>query len=461
MGWALLAVASAVCLAACSSAPKDSGFEYVQGVASRQTGVTVQWIGHTAADQALADAVDRMLAHPLSAEDAVQIALLNNRHLQARFEDLGIAAADLVQAGLLKNPVFDIGVRFPDRGPAGTYLDFAAGEDFLDIVLIPARKKLAAAQFEQVKAAVADDVLTLAAATRTDFYAYQAAVQTLELRRTMAGAASAALESAKVLHQAGNTSDFSLANERAQAIQSRVELIDAEADEADAREKVTDRLGLLDTQTHWIAAPLPAIPSNDLPQRNLESLAISRRQDFAAARQEIVVEARTLGLTADYRFFSDFTIGPEFERETDGQWRIGPTFSFPLPLFDNGDAKIWRAQALLRQKEFQCLALALDIQSQVRSAETKLRLARERAVLYRDQVLPAQRDLMHQTELQFNGMFVGVFQLLQARSNQIEASRQYLEATKDYWTARSDLELAVGGRLADSTTRPTDNGDPP
>jgi cobalt-zinc-cadmium efflux system outer membrane protein len=454
------ALASAAFLCGCNSAPKDSGYSDVQQLVSNRTGLVVQWNGHTIDDDSVSATVARMLSAKLTAAQAAQIALLNNRHLQATFEDLGIAQADLVQAGLLKNPVFDLGVRFPDRGPAGTYLDIAVTEDFLDIALLPARKRFAAAQFEEAKATVSNEALSLVAQTSADFYAYQAAEQMLELRKTAEQAAAASLDAATRLHNVGNLTDLVFANARAQDVRAKIELSDAEATAAEARERVADRMGLSGAQTQWTAAPLPEIPPIEIPDHDLESLALHQRQDLAAARRNVTAQAQALGMTADFRFFSEANLGPEFEHETDGQWRIGPTVSLPLPLFDQGQAKISRAQAILRQSEQRYLALAVDVQSQVRAARAKLFSAREKALLYRDEVLPVERDVFHQTELQYNGMYLGVFQLLQAKQEEIDADREYIEALRDYWIARAELEQAVGGRLpSTATTQPEKHGD--
>jgi len=57
-------------------------------------------------------------------------------------------------------------------------------------------------------------------------------------------------------------------------------------------------------------------------------------------------------------------------------------------------------------------------------------------------------------------MLTGVFQLLQAREDQVDAQRQFIESVRDYWTARVDLERAIGGRLSTATTLPS-AGDKP
>ncbi len=435
-------------LAGCGHVPKDAGFSDVRQLTSDRIGLTVQWNSHTGDDQAADRAVDKLLSAPLVAPAAAQIALLNNHHLQAEFEDLGIAQADLVQAGLLKNPVFDLGVRFPDRAPASTYLDIAVAEDFLDVALLPARKKLAQAQFEEAKAKTTDQVLTLVAQTYSEFYDYQAAQRLVDLRTQMVQAFDASLEVAQRLHDAGNITDLQLARERAQAAQAKADLIEFQADADEAREKLNSRMGLADAQTYWaLAAAIADVPPGDFSESALESAALESREDLAAARQEIAVQARSLGLTADYRYIDKAELGPEFEHETDGQWRIGPRLSIPIPLFDQGNARIARAQAMLRQSEQRYQAMRADAASEVRLNYTKMAHARQRALKYHDDVIPTQQEVFDQTQLQYNGMFVGVFDLLEARRQQFEAQAGYVQALRDYWTARAQLQQAVGGRF--------------
>ena len=191
LAFALFPVVAAGSLAGCASTLPDQSFARVQSLTAERIGKRVQWNGHAELDQAVAAQLRDLLARPLDADAAVQIALLNNRKLQATFEDLGIAQADFVQAGLLQNPVFNFSARFPNQPPSKTYLDIAAAENFLNLFLIPARRKIAAAQLDQVTARVTSEVLSLAAETESAFYACQAAEQTVELRRTIADASAA------------------------------------------------------------------------------------------------------------------------------------------------------------------------------------------------------------------------------------------------------------------------------
>ena len=157
-------------LGGCTTVPREAGFGDVEKLVAERTTMRVHWNQGTTADQAVEEVIRASLQAELTADQAVQIALLNNRNLQAIYEELGIAQADLVQAGLLKNPVFDGLFRFPDRAPRGPNVELSVTQDFIDILFIPARKKLAASQFEAAKLHVAASVVNLAAEVRSAYY---------------------------------------------------------------------------------------------------------------------------------------------------------------------------------------------------------------------------------------------------------------------------------------------------
>ncbi len=230
----LIVVACTFILFGCSAPSGNAGFDDVQRITSERTGHRIEWNHHGADDKAVQNSVEKILAAKLTVDTAVQVALLNNHHLQATFEDLGIAQADLVQAGLLKNPVFDLGVRFPTHPPSQTYVDVNVAEDFIGIFFISARKKIAAAEFEEAKSRVTADVLGLAAETKSAFYECQAAEQITALRRRARDTTTASNEVAKRLHNAGNITDLEFMNTEAADARAGVEVADSEADAAEA-----------------------------------------------------------------------------------------------------------------------------------------------------------------------------------------------------------------------------------
>jgi cobalt-zinc-cadmium efflux system outer membrane protein len=435
-------------LAGCQSTEPRAGFDEVEHVVHDRSQARIHWNQGTASDAQAAQAVRMMLGRELTTETAVQIALLNSPRLQGTYEELGIAQAEVVQAGLLKNPVFDLSVRFPDRPPGKTYLNFSAAEDFIDVFLLPARKKLAEARFDAARLRVTHEVLDLAAEVKSAFYGYQSAEQTAELRRTTAEAFAVSFDAAKRLHDAGNMNDLDFTSEGAQNARAKIDLADAEESALEARERLNALMGLWGEATAWKAeGRLPEPPAQEIAPEGLETLAVRNRLDLQAARQDVLTQGRSLGMASQFRFLPDATLAPDAEREADGQWRIGPTLTVPLPIFDQGQAGIARAQAILRQSEDRYAALAIDVRSQVRSARTRMFHARAKAEFYRSEVLPLAQRQLDQMQLHYNAMFVGVFRLLQAKREQIDAGRQYIEALKDYWTARAELERAVGGKL--------------
>jgi len=107
-------------------APKDPPAKPIEKAVRERTGLEVRWQQDAAAREAALADVRTLLKKPLTVNSAVQIALLNNRELLATFEDVGVSAADLREAGLWKNPSIDLSVRFPDRPPSAANWEEAA-----------------------------------------------------------------------------------------------------------------------------------------------------------------------------------------------------------------------------------------------------------------------------------------------------------------------------------------------
>lgn len=183
-----------VVITGCAQVPKEAGFGDVQKLVHQRMDYRLHWNQGSTADEQVARAIEELLKQELSVDAAVQIALLNNQNLQATYEDLGITQADVVEAGLLENPVFFGQARFPDKSPSMTNLEFEVTQNFLNILMLPARKKLAAMQFEEVKLRVADEVLKLAAEVRAAYYRAIGASQIEQMRQHIAEAGEASYE---------------------------------------------------------------------------------------------------------------------------------------------------------------------------------------------------------------------------------------------------------------------------
>ena len=440
-----LIVVSALAIAGCATVPREAGFEDVQSTVAERTGQEVHWNQNSPLDEEASARVHALLESDLTAEDAVQIALLNNRELQATYEELGIAQADLVAAGLLRNPIFTADVRFVEGG-GQTELGFSIAEDFLSILFLPMRRRIAAAGFEAAKLRVSGAVIDLAGAVKAAFYTFEGAQQLLEMRQTVLAATEASFDLAKRLHAAGNFRDLDLANERALYEQAKLDVAAGELGVVEARERVNVLLGLWGSDTEWRSAGrLPNVPTEPLPFEGLESRAISRSLELHVARVEMDRIAERLGLVRSTRFANDVEIGVGGERE-EGSWEIGPTVSLPLPLFNQGQPAMARASAELRKLESQYAAEAVAIRSEVRAIASRLSMLKAREAYYRTVVLPLRQHILDETQLQYNAMQVGAFQLLQSKQQEIDAGSQYIETLRNYWLARAALDQLVSGR---------------
>ena len=448
-------------LTGCASVPKEAGFPDVQNIIEQRIGSRVHWNQGTSEDAAVVDAVRSMLQQELTIDEAVQIALLNNRSLQATYEELGVAQADLVQAGLLRNPLFGASFRFPDKtvgGHRSTNTEFSVVQDFLDLLVRPLRKKVAAAQFEQTKLRVGNTILNLAAEVRSTYYALQADEQTLEMRRTIVQATEAAVDIATRQHDAGTLKTLDLANQQGFHDQAKLDMTRTDIQIVADRERLNRLMGIWGADTMWkLPERLPELPESEIPMEHLESIAVSQRLDLAAARQETQVIAHALSLTRKYRYFYVFDVGVDSEHDVaDDVTFTGPNLTLELPIFDRRQASISRLEAQLRQSLQRLASLAIDIRSEVREIRERLLAARNVAKYHHDSILPLRQRIVDESQLYYNGMLIGVYELLLAKQNQINAGREYIETLRDYWIARSDLERAVGGRLivTEETTQP-------
>ena len=449
--WIAVALASGA-LAGCAKVNPRPAFHQVDELVSMRTGQHAQWIRSEAEAQQVAARVSALLQDELTADAAVQVALLNNRSLQAEFEELGISQADLAQAALVSNPEFDGFGGFPGTSAAAHSYDFGIVQDFLSVLVQPLRKKVGAAQLELTKLRIGDSMLRLAAETKTAYYALQARQQLVSRLQLILDINRTGAEFARRQHEAGNIGDLDLVNQQATYAQTKADLALAMAQVRVDREALNRLLGLWGVDTDWkIADRLPEIPDQEIPLERLESLAIEQRLDVDAARWGVDLVGRALALKKGTRYFPvGIHIGIRTEREPEGGPAVrvwGPTLALQLPIFDTGRASIARLEAQYLQSQRQLEALAIDARSEVREARDLLIASRDLAAYYQTVLLPQRVQILDLTLRHYNMMLKGAYDLLLAKQNEVSAEKAYIESWRDYWMARTELERAVGGRL--------------
>ncbi|MFP2926283.1 TolC family protein [Pyxidicoccus sp. 3LG] len=441
-------ISLALLASGCASIQKERGHAEVAALVEERLGHKTRWNQGTPEDAEVARHLDTLLAGELTSDRAVEVALLNNPALQGTYEDLGVSQADMVQAGLLSNPTLSGSIGFPISGIGVSEHEFSLVQEFVDLFTMPLRKRVAQEQFMADTLRVAHEALATAAEVRKTFSEVQARQQLLELRRLVLQAAEAAADLATRQYEAGNITELELATERASSEQARLDLAQEELALVEDREHLNRLLGLWGTRTQWtLAEKLPALPSEEAALERLESLAIRQRLDIDAARKQASLLWNALELARSTRYFGRVEVGVHTHRDADGPRLFGPTLSLELPIFDQRQALIARLEAQHRQGERRLQELSINARSEVRAARARLMTLRLVSERYRQVVLPLREKVVEQSQLQYNAMQLGLYALLAAKREQVEAYRAYIEAVRDYWMARAELERLVGGRL--------------
>jgi cobalt-zinc-cadmium efflux system outer membrane protein len=473
----LLTALGLTVLAGCASVRPQAAFEPVARDVERRAGARVVWATGADEDAEAASAVRQLLADSLTAEAAVQIALLNNRRLQATFEDLGVAQASLVQAGLLANPVFGGGARWPLDGGAPD-LSASVALEFLDVFYVPLRRRVARSQFEAAQARATGAVLDLAARTRVAYARAQTDAARLALQRRVAESARAGYEAARLLREAGNVPAVDLLAEQARYEQARLDVVAALGRAGESRERLVRLMGVYGEATRLrLAGALPPVPAADpllgpapamadpvlvdareglrdgvaLSAAGVDALveqALAASLDLEAARLDVVAYGQRLGLATPESLLPAIDAGAEAERE-EGEWKLGPDVEVRLPLFDAGQARRGAARAELRRRQALYYATGVEVRSAARTLAQRLATAHQAALHYQTVVLPLRAELTAQSLRQYNAMQTGVFGLLQAQQMEIDAGLRYLDTLADYWTARAETDLLLQGRMPD------------
>jgi cobalt-zinc-cadmium efflux system outer membrane protein len=441
-------------MAGCTSTSAKPAFDDVARTVKARSGHVVRWSQDTADDEKAEKSTDELLRRELTADAAVQVALLSSPSLRAKLEELAIAQADLVQAGLLKNPVFTVGRTAWEAEHIAPNLFATVEQDFLDIVTMPMRKRVAATELEATKLEVADHVLDLASQVREAFYTAQATEQVVAMRRLVEEAASTSAELARRQHEAGNMSDLALHTQLGLSAQTTLDRKRAEGEAAVAREKLNKLMGTWGPRTAWkVGSKLPELPTEEAPLERLESVAIAQRLDVGAARRNVQTMRYGLTLAKTTRWTGTVNVTVEGGRLRHSKHlSFGPSVALEIPLFDQRQAQIAKLEAYARQGEAELRALAIEVRADVRSSRARLLTTRSIVEDYGKVVVPLRENIVRFSQEQYDAMLLGVYQLIQAKQNEFEAYREYIEALRDYWIARSDLERAIGGRIAAATS---------
>lgn len=464
---AIAVLAAPFALAACQSFSQDGGMGAVTQFASSALQKEAVALRTEAEAKAARAKVEELLARSLAADGAVQVALLNNRGLQAAFNDLFAAEAEAVEASLPPNPTFSI-ARLVSRPEIEIERQVAI--NLLALATLPARSDIAREKFRAAQLRAAEAVARLAADARRAYYRAVAAQQIVNLLAQSQSAALAATQLARRLGETGALNKLDQAREQVFYAELTGQLAAARQRARTERERLIRLMGLWGDDVGFrLPGALPALPREARALPLVEQEAIRRRVDLQMARIELLALAKSLGLSRATRFLSLLEINGRYDsiRERDHGERFsrsGFEIEFTIPIWDFGEARTRQAEQTYLAALNRIADKAVAIRSEAREAYRSYRATHEIARHYYGEVLPLRKIISDETLLRYNAMQTDVFELLSETRQRIAAHVAAIEALREFWLADAELGAAVigGGSpssgAAERTGAPAESG---
>jgi outer membrane protein TolC len=448
-GPAIAALAAVLLLGGCASTSIDDNFSAVQKLTDTGLGTELKWLNTEDAQREAQGRVEALLGQPLSADDAVRIALAHSPALQAALFESAANSAAATQSARLPNPIFTFERLVRGEGDSRE-LDIGRtlSISILDLLLLPARLRLADHRQQQIQLRLAGDVVQAATEARQNWVRAVTAQQSLQYAEQVKASADASAELARRMQAAGNFSRLQRAQEQAFAADAVTRLAHARQARQSARESLVRSLGLGEAQARQLKLPdrLPDLPKEPRTEVDVAIQAVDQRLDIRLARANLEFTARDLGLSRVTGFLNGFEVGIVRNSETGEPTQKGYELEIPLPLFDFGDAVRARSEATYMAALNRTAQLAVDASSQVRENYGSYRTAYDVARHYLEEVVPLRRTIAEENLLRYNGMFISVFELLADAREQILSVNQAIQAQRDFWLADAALQSALIGR---------------
>jgi cobalt-zinc-cadmium efflux system outer membrane protein len=395
-------------------------------------------------DAVAAAAVQALLAKPLDEDAAVAVALARSGEVRAAYADVGVARAEFVQAGLLRNPVLSGNTKHFD---SGTEIEGALVLPIVGAFLRPLRRRAAESSLAAEQARAVRAVVGVAFDVRRAYAEVRRAQDRIQIAADALGVAESSERLMKRLHDAGNVTGLAAARENAAVARARLDVHAAEMELRDARERLTEVLGLWGDDVNWQMAPGPsAVDPPAFDFAHVESRAIRASLDLAEERAEIERTAQAAGLLSWEGLFPSIDAGVATKREASDGWGLGPDVAIELPIFDSGRARVAGAEAELSSKLATYASRAISIRSAARRLRDRYLSLAERETYLRKSYVTARERITHETLLIYNAMQVGAFDVLAARHAEFDARRELLDTRVALELTRLDVEELLAGR---------------
>ncbi|MFB9264061.1 TolC family protein [Bradyrhizobium erythrophlei] len=442
-----LLLAATLALSGCAAFSPDGGMAVVSDVAGKTIGKDVAFVRSADEAVSLEATVKRLLARSLTADAAVQVGLLNNKGLQAAYNELALAETDLVAESLPPNPTFSVS-RISGNG--ASEIERQVVGDILALATLPFRSEVARERFRQAQLRAALATLRLAADVRRAYFTAVAASETVVLLTDAKSTAESTAQLAKKLGETGAINKLDQAREQVFYAETTADLASARQNATSSRERLARLMGLWDGDLGFrIPERLPPLPRRLQAQPSIEVAAVGHRVDLQIARMEVVALAKALNLTEATRFVTLLDVAGIDRRTRDPEGapfgERGFDVQFQIPIFDGGEVRVRQAAETYHLAFNRLTEKAINVRSEARDAYRVYRSTYDIASHYQREVLPLRQIITEEMQLRFSSMQVDVFALLTEARQRIAALRAAIDTKRDFWLAQSDLQTAVNG----------------
>ncbi len=459
----VLGLTAASLLSACASpeqigrlSPGNAGFDTVSTRANSILRKDTVMLMDAASIEANAKRVHSLVhQRTINADTAVQVALLNNRGLQARYAQLGVSSADVWQSIMQPNPIVSLGALGLNADGVGAYraIEGLIAFNLLSLFTQPERTRLAELRFTQAQLSAVEETLRVAIDTRRAWIEAVAAFEQGGLIREAQSTADAGSELAARLGETGFLNKAGQAREHAFFAELSAQRASAKLDAQMAKEALTRQLGLWGTEVdYYVPNNLPQLPRGVRGRPSIEAEALRGRVDLAIAKLELEATAKARGMENATRYVTDLELiaGVEKEREIEDFVRSSETtpsveLEFAIPIFDSGRARMKKAEAQYMIAAHQLAERAVNVRSEARSAYAAYSGTYKIARHYRDTVVPLRRTIEEESLLSYNGMITNTFELLTDTRSRLNANLAEAAARREFWLADANMLAAVHG----------------
>jgi len=452
-------LATAFTLSGCAAFSPDAGMSVVADFTGQTIGKEVAFVRTPEDAERAHTTVRRLLGRSLSADAAVQVALLNNKGLQAAYNVLALAETELVEQSLPPNPTFAIS-RIVGNG--AIEIERQVVGDILALATLPLRSDIARERFRQAQLRAALETLRVAAEVRRAWFRAVAANDLVGLFTDAKATAESTAQLARQLGETGSMNKLDQAREQVFYAEVTADLAAARQDAASARERLARLMGLWDDGLHFrLPGRLPELPRRPLTLPGIEVDAVSHRVDLQIARMELVALAKTLNLAEATRFVTLLDLAGISKRTTEPEApplrERGFDVAFQIPIFDGGEVRVRQAAETYNHAFNRLTEKAVNVRSEARDAYRVYRSTWDIASHFQREILPLRKIITEEMQLRFSSMQIDVFALLVETRQRIASLRAAIDARREFFLAQSDLKAAViggetGARVATGTS---------